>query len=265
MDKLPVNIHPEAKIHPSVVVEPFATIQKNVVIGEGSWIGPYVTIMEGARIGKNCKIFPGAVISSIPQDLKFEGEDTTAELGDNTIIREFVTINRGTVYNHKTVIGSNCLLMAYSHVAHDCIIGDHCIMSNGVQLAGHIIIGDHVVIGGTTAVQQFVRIGRHAFVSGGSLVRKDVPPFIKAAREPLSYVGVNDVGLKRRGFTSENIHHLEDIYRYIFVNHTNISRALDEVQTEVAESPLKTEVTQFIKSSERGILKGLLSNNDDNT
>ena len=265
MDKLPVNIHPEAKIHPSVVVEPFATIQKNVVIGEGSWIGPYVTIMEGARIGKNCKIFPGAVISSIPQDLKFEGEDTTAELGDNTIIREFVTINRGTVYNHKTVIGSNCLLMAYSHVAHDCIIGDHCIMSNGVQLAGHIIIGDHVVIGGTTAVQQFVRIGRHAFVSGGSLVRKDVPPFIKAAREPLSYVGVNDVGLKRRGFTSENIHHLEDIYRYIFVNHTNISKALEEVESEVPESPLKVEITKFIKSSERGILKGLLSNNDDNT
>jgi UDP-N-acetylglucosamine acyltransferase len=264
MTNLPSNVHPEAKVHASVVIEPFATVHKNVVIGEGSWIGPYVTIMDGARIGKNCKIFPGAVISSIPQDLKFGGEETTAEIGDNTIIREFVTINRGTVYSNKTVVGKDCLLMAYSHVAHDCLIGDNCILSNGVQLAGHIIIGNYAVVGGTTAVHQFVRIGRHAFVSGGSLVRKDVPPFIKAAREPLSYVGVNDVGLKRRGFTTDNIHHLEDIYRYIFVNHTNISKALEEVATEVPESPLKTEVVEFIRSSERGIVKGLLSNNDDN-
>ncbi len=170
-------IHPEAKIANNVVIEPFSTIHKNVVIDEGTWVGPSVTIMEGARIGKNCKIFPGAVVSAIPQDLKFDGEDTTVEVGDNTVIRECVTINRGTVDRHKTVIGSNALLMAYVHVAHDCVIGDHCILANAAQIAGHVMIEEYVQVGGMSAVQQFVRIGAHAFVGGGSLVRKDVPPF----------------------------------------------------------------------------------------
>ena len=186
-------IHPGAKIAKNVVIEPFTSIDKNVVIGEGSWIGSNVTIMSGARIGKNVSIFPGSVISAVPQDLKFKGEETTAEIGDNTTLRECVTINRGTSDRNKTKIGKNCLIMAYSHVAHDCFIGDNCIFSNNSTLAGHVTVGSHVILAGMVAVHQFCSIGNHAFVAGGSLVRKDVPPFVKAAREPLSYVGINSV------------------------------------------------------------------------
>ncbi|MCL4170044.1 UNVERIFIED_CONTAM: hypothetical protein GTU68_066270, partial [Idotea baltica] len=193
-------VHPEAKIAQNVVIEPFTSISKDVTVGEGTWIGPNVTIMEGARIGKNCKIFPGAVIAAEPQDLKFDGEYTTVEIGDNSTIRECVTINRGTTDKYKTVVGKNCLVMAYVHIAHDCILGNNVILANGVQLAGHILIDDFVFIGGTTAVHQFVKIGAHAMIAGGSLVRKDVPPFIKAAREPLSFAGVNSIGLRRREF-----------------------------------------------------------------
>src|SRR5690606_6358309 len=199
-------IHPQAKIAGNVVIEPFVTIHKDVVIEEGTWIGSNATIMDGARIGKNCRIFPGAVISGIPQDLKFEGEETTTEIGDNTTIRECVTINRGTKDRWKTVIGKNCLIQAYSHIAHDCLVGDNCIFSNSSTLAGHIQVGDYVVLAGMVAVHQFVHIGSHAFVAGGSLVRKDVPPFVKAAREPLAYVGINSVGLRRRGFTRSEEH-----------------------------------------------------------
>ena len=204
-------IHPQAKIARNVVIEPFVTIDKNVVIKEGTWIGSNVTIMEGATIGKNCKIFPGAVISSTPQDLKYEGEETTAEIGDNTIIREFVTISRGTVDKHKTSIGKNCLIMAYAHVAHDCVIMDNCILANASQLAGHVLIDEYATIGGASAVHQFVHIGAHVMVSGGSLVSKDVPPFTKAARKPLSYCGINSVGLRRRGYKNEKINELKSI------------------------------------------------------
>ena len=187
-------VHPQAKVARNVVVEPFTTINNNVTIGSGTWIGSNVTIMEGARIGKNCRIFPGAVISAIPQDLKFEGEDSLTIIGDDTTIRECVTVNRGTNASGKTVIGSNCLIMATSHIAHDCVIGDYSIIVNGVALAGHVIIGKHAIIGGLAAVHQFIHIGDHAMISGGSLVRKDVPPYTKAAKEPLSYVGINSIG-----------------------------------------------------------------------
>jgi UDP-N-acetylglucosamine acyltransferase len=250
------NVHPEAKIGNNVIIEPFATVQKNVVIGDGTWIGPYSTIMDGARIGKNCKIFPGAVISGIPQDLKFRGEETTAEIGDNSTIRECVTINRGTVDKYKTVIGSNCLLMAYVHLGHDCIVGNNCILGNLVQLAGHVIIDDFVIFGGSCAVQQFSRIGAHAYIGGGSLVRKDVPPFTKAAREPLSYAGINTVGLRRRGFTSEKISEIQEIYRYIFLKKMNNSKAVEMVEMEIAPSKERDYILEFIRNSERGIMKG---------
>ena len=193
-------IHPGAKIEKKVVVEPFTTINKDVEIGEGTWIGSNVTIMEGARIGKNCFIFPGSVISGIPQDLKFENEDSLAVIGDNTTIRECVTINRGTAERGRTKIGDNCLIMAYSHIAHDCTVGNHCIFSNGSTLAGHIDIGNHVILAGLVAIHQFCTVGDYAFIAGGSLVRKDVPPYVKAAREPLSYAGINSIGLRRKGF-----------------------------------------------------------------
>lgn len=250
------NVHPEAIIGANVTIEPFATVQKNVVIGDGTWIGPYSTIMEGARIGKNCKIFPGAVISGIPQDLKFRGEETTAEIGDNTTIRECVTINRGTVDKYKTVVGSNCLLMAYVHLGHDCIVGNNCILGNLVQLAGHVIIDDFAIFGGSCAVQQFSRIGAHAYIGGGSLVRKDVPPYTKAAREPLAYAGINTVGLRRRGFTSEKISEIQEIYRHIFLRNMNNSKAVEIVENEMAASTERDYILDFIRNSERGIMKG---------
>ncbi|MDX2002517.1 MAG: acyl-ACP--UDP-N-acetylglucosamine O-acyltransferase [Chitinophagales bacterium] len=255
-------IHPAAKIADNVVIEPFVTISKNVEIGEGTWIGPNVTIMEGARIGKNCKIFPGAVISAVPQDLKFRGEPSTVEIGDNVIIREYVTINRGTQYSNKTVVGDNCLLMAYVHVAHDCVIGKNCILANDVGLAGHIEVGDFAIIGGMTAVHQFVKIGAHAFVAGASLVRKDVPPYVKAAREPLSYMGVNSVGLRRRGYSQETINHIMDIYRILFIKNSNMSRALNIVEAEVPATSERDIIVGFIRESVRGIMKGFSQRND---
>lgn len=252
-------IHPEAKIAANVVIEPFSVIHKNVVIGEGSWIGSNVTIMEGARIGKNVKVFPGAVISAIPQDLKFAGEETTAEIGDNTTIRECVTINRGTIDRYKTVIGANCLLMAYVHVGHDSFVGNNCILGNTVQLAGHVQIDDFAIFGGACAVQQFAKIGAHAYIGGGSLVRKDVPPFVKAAREPLSYAGINSVGLRRRGYTNEQINEIQEIYRLIYLRGLNNSDALDKIELELPTSRERDEILNFIRTSERGIMKGSMS------
>lgn len=256
-------IHPNAKIADNVVIEPFVTIYKNVEIGEGTWIGPNAIIMEGARIGKNCKIFPGAIISGIPQDLKFNGEASTVEIGDNTIIREYATINRGTKHSNKTVIGKNCLLMSNVHVAHDCVIGDNVIMANETNLAGHIEIEEYAIVGGMTAVHQFVKIGAHSFISGGSLVRKDVPPFVKAAREPLSYVGVNSIGLRRRGYSDERINAILDVYRILYVKHNNVSLALSIIENELPASDEKDIIVGFIRDSVRGIMKGYGQRNDN--
>lgn len=250
-------VHPQAKVAKNVVIEPFVNIEKNVEIGEGTWIGSNVTIMEGARIGKNCKIFPGAVVSAVPQDLKFNGEDTLVKIGDNTTIREFVTINRGTKASYETIVGSNCLLMAYVHVAHDCIVGNNVILANGATLAGHIIIDDWAIVGGLTAVHQFCKIGAHTMISGGSLVRKDVPPYTKAAREPLSYVGINSIGLRRRGFTSEQISLIQDVYRIIYLKGLNVSQAVTLIEADVPATPERDEILRFIDASSRGIMKGL--------
>ncbi|GAK77292.1 MAG: acyl-ACP--UDP-N-acetylglucosamine O-acyltransferase [Nonlabens ulvanivorans] len=254
-------VHPGAKIAKNVVIEPFTTIHNDVIIGEGTWIGSNVTIMEGARIGKNVSIFPGAVISAIPQDKKFEDEDTTTVIGDNTTIRECVTINRGTSDRMKTVIGKNCWIMAYCHIAHDCVVGDNCIFSNNSTLAGHITVGDHVVLAGMAAVQQFCQIGSHAFVTGGSLVRKDVPPFVKAGREPLSYVGINSVGLRRRGFELEKIREIQDIYRILYQKNYNVSQAVQIIEAEMSATNERDEIIEFIKNSKRGIMRGYVASN----
>jgi UDP-N-acetylglucosamine acyltransferase len=253
-------VHPGAKIAKNVVIEPFTTIHNNVIIGDGTWIGSNVTIMEGARIGKNCNIFPGAVISAIPQDLKFQDEDTTVVIGDNVTIREYVTVNRGTVDRGKTVIGDNCLIMAYCHIAHDCIVGDNCIFSNNSTLAGHCTVGDYVILAGMTAVHQFCMIGNHAFVTGGSLVRKDVPPFVKAAREPLSYVGINSIGLRRRGYAADKIKEIQDVYRILYQKSYNNSQAAQIIEAEMEATPERDEILQFIRNSKRGIMKGYFSN-----
>jgi UDP-N-acetylglucosamine acyltransferase len=252
------QIHEQANLGKDVTVEPFTTIHKNVEVGAGTWIGSNVTIYPGARIGKNCKIFPGAVIAAIPQDLKFQGEDSLVEIGDNTTIRECVTINRGTLDKKTTRIGNNCLLMAYVHIAHDCIIHDQVIIANSVQVAGHVTIDDWAFVGGSSAIHQFVKIGMHSMISGGSLVRKDVPPFTKAAREPLSYAGVNSLGLRRRGFSGDTISQIQEVYRYLFLNSLNNSRALEEIEINLPATKERDEIVNFIRSSERGVMKGYI-------
>jgi UDP-N-acetylglucosamine acyltransferase len=217
--------------------------------------------MEGARIGKNCKIYPGAVISAAPQDLKYNDEDTTVEIGDNVTIRECVTINRGTTDKMKTVVGNNCLIMAYCHIAHDCFVGDNCIFSNNTTLAGHINVGDNVILAGMVAVHQFCSIGNHAFVTGGTLVRKDVPPFVKAAREPISYVGINSVGLRRRGYEIEKIREIQNIYRILYQGKYNNTQASAVIEAEMIASKERDEILMFIKNSKRGIMKGYFKSN----
>jgi UDP-N-acetylglucosamine acyltransferase len=248
-------IHPNAHLEPNVRIDPFTVIHQNVEVGEGTWIGSNVTIMEGARIGKNCRIFPGAVVSADPQDLKFEGEETTVEIGDNTTIREFVTIHRGTRDRWKTKVGNNCMILAYSHIAHDCVIGNNCVLSNNSQVAGHVVLGNWVILGGMCAIHQFVRVGEHVFIGGGSLVGKDIPPYIKAGRHPLSYAGVNSVGLKRRGFTIEKINHILDIYRILYNKGMNTSQALEFLEEEFPASDERDEIVTFIRESSRGIIK----------
>lgn len=255
-------IHPEAKIAPNVSIGPFSSIAANVVIGEGTWIGPNVHILDGVRIGNNCKIFPGAVLGGVPQDLKFKGEDTTAEIGDNTTIRECVTINRGTASKGKTVVGSNCLLMAYVHVAHDCILGNNIILGNATQLAGEVEIDDFAILSGLVAVHQFVKIGGHTMISGGSLVRKDVPPYIKAAHEPLAYVGINSIGLRRRGFTPEAVSQIHDSYRILFTKKLSTSSAINQIRENIPHSDQKEYILDFLSDSHRGIIKGYYGNSD---
>jgi UDP-N-acetylglucosamine acyltransferase len=250
------NIHPKAKIAKNVTIDSFTTIHEDVEIGQGSWIGSNVTIMNGARIGENCRIFPGAVISAVPQDLKFGGEKSIVSIGDNTTIREFATINRATNYSGVTSIGTNCLIMAYVHVAHDCHISDNVILVNSVQLGGHVEIGQHAIIGGISAVHQFVKIGAYSMVSGGSLVRKDVPPFIKVAKEPLSFIGINSIGLNRKGFSEHTILEIQNMYRYIFQSNLNYTQATNKLEQDFKPSNERDSIIQFIRQSERGIIKG---------
>ncbi|MFP3860783.1 MAG: acyl-ACP--UDP-N-acetylglucosamine O-acyltransferase [Bacteroidales bacterium] len=259
MENNNVYIHPDAKIGKNVTLEPFTSIAGDVVIEDGSWIGPNATIMDGARIGKNCKIFPGAVISAIPQDLKFQGEITTAEIGDNSIIRECVTVNRGTKSKNKTIIGQNTMLMAYSHIAHDCIIGNNIIIGNACQIAGEVEIDDWAILSGLVAVHQFVRIGKHVIISGGSLVRKDVPPYIKAAHEPLAYAGVNSIGLRRRNFSNEKINDILEMYRELYLRGNNNSQAIENIKSKMSASEEREEIINFFQQSERGIIKGVNS------
>ncbi|MDR0370870.1 MAG: acyl-ACP--UDP-N-acetylglucosamine O-acyltransferase [Prevotellaceae bacterium] len=249
-------IHPDAKIAPTVVIEPYCTIDKNVVIGDGTRIGPNVTIMEGVRIGKNCNIFPGAVIGAIPQDLKFKGEDTLAIIGDNTTIRECVTINRGTAAKRKTVVGNNCLLMAYCHVAHDCVIGDNVIMSNSSQLAGEVVISDWAILSGAVLVHQFTHIGAHVMIQGGTRINKDVPPYVKAGRDPISYAGINSIGLRRRGYTNEQIRDIQDTYRYLYLSGLNTTHAIERIEAELPATKERDEILLFVRNSPRGIIKG---------
>jgi UDP-N-acetylglucosamine acyltransferase len=248
-------IHPDAKIGKDVKIDPFAYIAGNVEIGEGTWIGPNATVLDGARIGKNCRVFPGAVISAIPQDLKFKGEETTAEVGDNTTMRECVTINRGTSSRGKTVVGNNCLLMAYVHVAHDCILGNNIILGNGTQLAGEVEIDDFAILSGQVLVHQFERIGMHVMVQGGTKVNKDIPPFIIAARDPITFAGLNIIGLRRRGFNAEKVGEIQELYRNLYGKGMNVSQAVAFIESNMAQTAERDLILSFIKGSKRGIVR----------
>ncbi len=251
-----VYIHPNAKIAENVTIDPFTTIKDNVTIGKGTWIGSNVTIMEGARIGENCRIFPGAVIAAIPQDLKFDGEETEVIIGNNTTIRECVTVNRGTKALGYTKIGDNCLIMATSHIAHDCEIGNNCILANGTMVAGHVSMGDFAILSGLVAIHQFTHIGEHTLISGGSLVRKDVPPFVKAGKDPISFIGVNTIGLRRRGFSTEQVAQIQQIYRIIYQEKYNTAQAVELIEKEIEATPERDAILKFIKESDRGIMRG---------
>lgn len=256
-------VHPNAKIGKHVRIDAFTTIEEDVVIGDNCWIGSNATIMNGARIGSHCQIFHGAIISAPPADLKFNGEKTTAEIGDHTIIREYVSIHRGTTEKMKTVIGEHCLIMAYSHVGHDCIIGKHCVISNSTQLAGHVTVGDHVIISGMCGVNQFVRIGDHAYIGAFTMVRKDVPPFVRAGNNPATFSGVNAVGLRRRGYTSETINQIMDVFRILYNSNLNVTQALEKLENQASVSSITSDMVSFIRDSKRGIIRGSAKSKSD--
>jgi UDP-N-acetylglucosamine acyltransferase len=252
------HISSKATLGSNVTILPFSNIYEDVIIGDGCVIHSNVNLYPGTRLGKNCEVFPGAVIGVVPQDLKFDNEYTTVEIGDNTKIRECVTIHRGTSDRMTTKIGKNCLLMTYVHIAHDCQLGDNVILASYVGLSGHVTIDDYAIIEGKAAAQQFVHIGAHCFIGGASLIRKDVPPYIKAAREPMTFAGVNSVGLRRRGMTDEQIREIEDIYRILYVQNNNISKGIAAVKENLPNSPLVEEIIGFIQTSDKGVIRGLI-------
>lgn len=251
------QIHPNARIGQNVEIGPFTVIDEDVVIGDNCRIGSNVHIFNGARIGDNVQIFPFSSISATPQSYQRTEEKTLLEIGSGSIIRESCTLNRGVErFGGRTSIGENCLLMAYVHVAHDCHIADHCVLANNVTLAGHIDVGRYATLGGMVAVHQFVRIGEQVMIGGGSLVRKDVPPFVTAAREPLSYAGINSVGLRRRGFSAEDMHTIEDIYRILFVQGMSTRRAIEAIERELPPSVWRDQITGFVREAKRGLMRG---------
>jgi UDP-N-acetylglucosamine acyltransferase len=251
-------IHPDAKLGQNVVVEPFAFVDKNVEIGDGTLIMSNANIRYGSRIGKNCRIFSGAVIGGVPQDLKFKGEDTLAIVGDNTTVRECATVNRGTASKGETVVGSSCLLMAYSHIAHDCIIKDGVIVGNATQLAGEVEIDNYAILSGGTLIHQFSRVGAHVMIQGGTRLGKDIPPFIIAGREPVCYSGVNLIGLRRHGFSNEKINEIQEIYRIIYQTGLNFSDAIKKIEQEFERTPEMEKIVDFVKNSPRGIVRGYM-------
>ena len=249
-------ISKKAQLGENVTIGPSAIIGDDVVIGDGSTIGPYAIIQKGARLGKECKVASFAVVGGPPQDLKYKNEPTILEIGDRCDIREYVTLNRGTIETGKSVIGDNCMFMANSHVAHDCVIGDYCIMANSAALAGHVSLGSWVIIGGLTPVHQFVHIGDHTMIGGGFRVTKDIPPYIRAGREPISFEGLNSVGLRRRGFSQKAIDLIDKAYILIYQSDLNVSQAVARIKEELEHTPEVQNILDFISNSKRGIISG---------
>ena len=251
-------VNPKAKLGKDVEIGPFVIVEEDVEIGAGTKIVGSATILNGARIGKNCLIYPGAVIAGIPQDLKFKGEESLAIVGDNTAIRECATINRGTASKGKTVVGSNCLIMAYSHVAHDCEVGNYVIIGNASQIAGEVVIEDYAILSGSCLVHQFSKIGAHVIIQGGTRVGKDVPPYITVGRDPAAFSGLNTIGLRRRGFSNEKINEIQQVYRYIYQLGLNNTQAIDLIEQELPHSEERDYIVNFIRESQRGIVRGYI-------
>lgn len=245
----------KAQLGENITVGPFSYIEDDVIIGNNCIIGSSVSIYNGARIGNDVKIYQGASVANHPQDLKFANEESTFVIGDGTVVREFATLHRGTVESGTSIVGKNCLLMAYSHVAHDCIVGDNCIIANLVQLGGHVELEDWVIIGGGTSVHQFEKIGKHSMIGGGFRITSDVPPYILAAGEPLKYTGLNTIGLRRRGFSNNEIAKLKEIYSYIYSKELNLTQAKESILEKFVKDPLADSVLEFLAKSNRGIIK----------
>lgn len=256
-----MNIHPTAIINPKAelgkdaCVGPYTIINEGVRIGDNVQVGANVLIDSGAIIGRNCKIHHGAVLGTPPQDLKFGGEKTFLEIGENTVIREYATINRGTRHRGKVTVGSNCFIMMYAHIAHDCIIGNNVILANSVNIAGHVEVEDYAIIGGVVPVHQFTRIGAHSIIGGGFRVAKDVPPYILAGGYPLRYMGLNLIGLKRRNFPTDTILTLKKACRILFQSEYNTTQAVQKIKSEIEPLPEIKHLLEFIEKSERGIIK----------
>ena len=248
-------IHPEAIIGENCEIGPFCYIDRGVVIGDNNTFMNSVTVLYGARIGNGNTFFPGAVISAIPQDLKFVGEDTTAEIGDNNKIRENVTINRGTAAQNRTHVGNNNLLMESCHVAHDAYVGNGCIIGNGTKLAGEIVIDDFAILSANVLMHQFCRVGGYTMIQGGSRSSKDIPPYVIAGREPIAYCGLNLIGLRRRGFSNELIENIHNAYRIIYQSGKNVTEALKQIREEIPMTPEIEYIVSFIENSSRGIIR----------
>ena len=267
MSDTAVGTRSETTIHPSAIVDPQAQLGQGVVVGPWAFVGPGVEVGDGTEIGarvhierdtvvgEDCRLFPGAVLGTDPQDLKYQGEPTVLQVGDRTVVREYATLNRGTVASGRTVVGSDCLLMAYAHVAHDCELGNHVILANSVNMAGHVLIEDWVIVGGITPIHQFVRIGAHAFVGGGSRVSQDVPPYCRAAGNPPGLFGLNSVGLERRGFTEDVRTALKKTYRILFQSKLNVAQALAKAEVDVPAIPEVLHLLSFVRDSERGVTR----------
>ena len=253
-----VDISPEARIGNNVQIDSFTRIHDDVEIGDNCVIHSNVTIFPGARIGDGVTLFPGAVIAGVPQDLKFRGEKTYAYIGNGTSIHECATVNRGTACTGKTIVGENCLIMAYCHVAHDCVLGNRVIMSNASQIAGEVHIDDAAVIGGGSLIHQFCHLGRNIMLQGGALVNKDIPPFVKAAREPISYVGLNTIGMHRNGFSDEDIAAIAEVYRYLYLSDLNVTNAVKQILEKVPQSPFRDEIVDFVNNSQRGVIRSAI-------